>query len=301
MRLRDRVRDRDVERAAAAAAAGRHRLLIGEDLARAVEDRDPERGLEDVGRAGHVSRVADRRVPRRAVDPDRRQKVDEVRPAEGLRRRYALDLDGDRLDRRELGQGVDDLAGPGLDRRRVTAGLELARESTWPRHLDRQADQRRAAGRGADRAGPVARGGAGEERLHRGGRDGLRAGHLAERRDEAALPGGRRARSRSGRSSSCPAQWTGWTVAGVEGSSDGSSVGASDDAGLSSADGSGVAWGCPGRPTDRAMRRPRARSRAGRYRRCTRRRRRQSPAARRGRARDGEQSSGIASAAVHRS
>src|SRR3546814_19185386 len=49
LRLRNVVPQRDVERAAATAAARRHRHLIDEHLARRIEDRDPERGLEHVG------------------------------------------------------------------------------------------------------------------------------------------------------------------------------------------------------------------------------------------------------------
>ena len=75
-----------------------------------VEDRDPERRLEDVGVAGDPARVADRGAVGRPVDEDRRQLVvvvgaadraveDDALAAEdghGL----ALDLEDHRLDRR---------------------------------------------------------------------------------------------------------------------------------------------------------------------------------------------------------
>src|SRR3990172_6301886 len=77
---RDVVRDRHVEGAPAARPAGGHRHDVGEYVVVAVEDRDPEGGLEDVAQARDADRVAGGGAPGRTIDPDRRQLVRLVFP-----------------------------------------------------------------------------------------------------------------------------------------------------------------------------------------------------------------------------
>ena len=128
--------DRHVERPTTAGAARRHRLLVDELLAVPVEQGDAKRGLEHVGIARDATGIAERSAPGRAVDEDVRQDRRVIGPAdrtvedgtlatEGMDL-TALDLEEDRLDRRELGQGVDDLREPTQDRRAPAARFELA-------------------------------------------------------------------------------------------------------------------------------------------------------------------------------
>ena len=199
--LGDRVRDAHVERAPAAGAAGGHDHLVGELLARRVEDRDPERGLEDVRAAGDPSGVAERGAEGRSVDEHRRQLIGEVRTADGTVQddpfaaehghRLALDLEDDRLDGRELGQRVDDLGEAELHRGRAAARIELGREVDGrDAVLDGQAEQVGAGrDRGTDRRVAVTAGDATEEGAHGRRRDGDRLRHLAQGRHEALDPG----------------------------------------------------------------------------------------------------------------
>ena len=192
----------DVERAALAEAGG-HRLLIGDRLAGPVEERDPERRLEQaLGGAGDAAGVAERGARRRPVDEDRRQLVVEPRPADRPveddplaaedRHDRAVDLEQDRVDRRELGQRVDDLGEAELGRRAAAAGRELARQvDRRDAVLDRQPQQLRAGrDRARDRLEAVALDrGAREQRVHRRGRDASVFGTVEEVRNETLAAG----------------------------------------------------------------------------------------------------------------
>ena len=211
---------------------------------RGVDQRDAERSLEDVGVAGDSARVADRGAVGRSVDEDRRQLVvvvgaslrsveDDALAAEdgdGL----ALDLEDDRLDRRELGERVDDL------RKAVTNEVEPPPESNsverstvaMPFSMVMPRRSRAIRDRRAHR--PVARFGGrrpGQERVHR--RPSRRRSSWAPR----AGPGRdrrcrvrRRGRSRRGRSWSRTAAGVGAAVppGAADGRFDGVAPGASD-------------------------------------------------------------------------
>ena len=77
--LADRVLERDVEGATATGPAGGHHLLVEQGLPGRIDQRDAERGLEDVGVAGDAARVTDRGAVGRSVGEDRRQLVVVVR------------------------------------------------------------------------------------------------------------------------------------------------------------------------------------------------------------------------------
>ena len=175
--------------------------LVGERVAVAVEQLDPELRLEHVGEAAHGPGVAQRGTPRRPVDEDRRQLVVVVLAAHRVVEDHALaaehghgfavELEQDAVDRRELGERVHDLGEPGEDRRAAAAGLELARQVDRRDAVrDRQAEQGRAVGDGGVHRGPGGHLGVVrtlEERAHRRGRHGLGTRDLAEHRDEALV------------------------------------------------------------------------------------------------------------------